>query len=70
METKQMAPKMEGSYGVVEFESRSSDRVYATRVYGTGATSCDCPGWLYQRKPVAARQCRHTQSVRTTVWEG
>lgn len=70
MKTQAAAPKMEGSYGVVEFQSSSSDRVYETRLYGTGATSCDCPGWRYQRKPLADRQCKHTKAVRTTVWEG
>lgn len=56
-------PARKGSFGTVEFPSRSSDKVYVTRLYATGATSCDCPGWLYQRKPLDARMCRHTRTV-------
>ncbi len=45
---------------VNEFKSSSSSKVYRAAIHPqTRATSCDCPGWIFQRawKP---RGCKHT----------
>ena len=50
------------TFMTAEFRSSSSDKVYETRLYADGTTSCNCPGWTFKRgdKP---RSCKHTKAV-------
>ena len=41
----------------INFKSRSSDNVYQTRRNKEGKITCNCKGWIYNRK------CWHTTRV-------
>lgn len=46
---------------VSTYKSSSSDRTYTVkRNKETGQLTCDCPAFLFQRKPVDQRSCKHT----------
>lgn len=46
---------------VLTFNSVSSDKVYEVkRDPKTKAWGCSCPAWMFQKKPVDVRSCKHT----------
>lgn len=57
------------TFGTVYFPSRSSDRVYETRVFADGRLSCNCPGWVYRVAADGSRSCRHTKAVEADTAE-
>lgn len=48
---------------VRRFKSSSSDRWYTVKLNReTGGLSCNCPGWIFQRRG-QPRTCKHLRSL-------
>ena len=58
-----------------QFPSRSNpDKVYTVvlwiddwKQFKRGMVTCNCPAWLYNKSPLANRECKHTKEVMAII---